>query len=74
MNASARRLVPTLSAAFLFLAAPRGAACPSCAGSEVGQPVNIWPAVGAFLLVPPLLAGAVVWTLRREFRSGGGAG
>ena len=48
----------------LLLVATRVAACPTCAGST--HSVNVWPIVGAFILVPPLIALAVLYALRKE--------
>lgn len=46
-------------------------ACPSCAASmtaESGGGPGIWWIVGAFLLVPPLVAGVVLLAVQRELR------
>lgn len=53
--------------------AGRLAACPACAGSSTAangktQEKSVWPIVGVFLLVPPLLGGVVIAALRRESR------
>ena len=51
----------------LLLAAGRAAvACPACAGSGPAKEANIWPVVGVFLVVPWLLAGAVMIVVKRE--------
>ena len=61
--------LPPAAVALLFLALPgAAAACPLCAGS--GEGPNIWPLVGAFLLVPPILGAGVITAMRREMRRG----
>ncbi len=67
MRMTLRRLATAL-AGLLLAWAPSLAACPACAGSSSGP--SIWSIVGAFLLVPPALAGAVIFLIRRENRSG----
>ena len=64
----------TLSAlAILPLLAGRAlAGCPACAAAAESK--SIWPIVGAFMLVPPLLAVGVILLMRREFRSSFGSG
>ncbi len=57
-----------LGAAGLLLAPP-ASACPSCAASSSPKDPNIWPIVGAFILVPWFLAGGAVLLIRRESRS-----
>ncbi len=49
--------------------APAGAACPSCAATSSPKEPNVWPVVGAFILVPWALAGGAVLLIRRETRS-----
>ena len=49
--------------------APRASACPSCAASSSPKEPNVWPIVGAFILVPWFLAGGAVLLIRRESRS-----
>ncbi len=61
-------LAPSCLAAALLLAAP-APACPSCAASSSPKDPNIWPVVGAFMLVPWALAGGAVLLIRRESRS-----
>jgi hypothetical protein len=54
----------------LLLAAGRAAAeCPACAGAASAEQRSVWPIVGAFMLVPPLLAAIVILLMRREFRT-----
>ena len=67
--AAARRAGSGLALALLL----RGSellACPACApggsGSDGG---GIWTIVGVFLLVPPLLATAIILLMRREYRT-----
>jgi len=56
-----------LRAALLLLVVPGvAAACPLCVGT--GEAPNIWPIVGAFLLVPPILGAGVITAMRREIR------
>lgn len=51
----------------LLLAASRAmATCPACAGAGAPKEASVWPIVGAFLVVPWLLAGAVLILVRRE--------
>ncbi len=57
-----------LGAASVLLA-PLAAACPSCAASSSPKDPNVWPIVGAFILVPWFLAGGAVLLIRRESRS-----
>jgi hypothetical protein len=68
-----RRLVVPASVAVLLAAgvllAPRAEACPSCAASSSPKDPNVWPIVGAFILVPWALAGGAVLLIRRESRS-----
>jgi len=52
-----------------LLLAPAAAACPSCAASSSPKEPNVWPVVGAFMLVPWALAGGAVLLIRRESRS-----
>ncbi len=51
------------------LLAPSASACPSCAASSSPKEPNVWPIVGAFILVPWFLAGGAVLLIRRESRS-----
>lgn len=60
-------LVSGLAAALAL--APAGAACPSCAATSSPKEPNVWPIVGAFMLVPWALAGGAVLLIRRESRS-----
>jgi hypothetical protein len=55
------------------LLARASAACPSCAGSSSSKDPNIWPLVGLFMLVPWILAAAVILLIRRESTSFFGA-
>ena len=59
-------------AAALFLAAANAAlACPLCVDSNAkgsGAGTSVWWAVGAFLLVPPILGAVVVGVTRRELK------
>ena len=65
-----KRLAAGLSVGLLL----RGAElldCPACApsggaGSDGG---GIWTIVGVFLLVPPLIATAIILAMRREYRN-----
>jgi ABC-type oligopeptide transport system substrate-binding subunit len=57
------------AAAALVLAAPPASACPSCAATSSPKEPNVWPIVGAFMLVPWALAGGAVLLIRRESRS-----
>jgi hypothetical protein len=61
-------LASSVLAAALAFAAP-APACPSCAASASPKDPNIWPVVGAFILVPWALAGGAVLLIRRESRS-----
>ncbi len=62
-----RRLVPALVlAAALLPAASR--ACPSCAATSSPKEPNVWPIVGAFMLVPWLLGGVAAVVIRRNAR------
>jgi hypothetical protein len=61
-------LVSSALAAGLLLA-PAAPACPSCAASSSPKEPNVWPVVGAFMLVPWALAGGAVLLIRRESRS-----
>lgn len=50
-------------------------ACPSCAeAAGTTDAGSIWPIVGAFLVVPPMLFTGVVLLLRRELKAGPGGG
>lgn len=51
------------------LLAPAASACPSCAATSSPKEPNVWPIVGAFMLVPWALAGGAVLLIRRESRS-----
>ena len=57
------------AAAAAFLSAPAASACPSCAATSSPKEPNVWPIVGAFMLVPWALAGGAVLLIRRESRS-----
>lgn len=63
-----RHFKPLLT--LLFLAAARASACPLCAGSseKSDATTSVWWAVGAFLLVPPILAAFVLGAMRRELK------
>ena len=52
-----------------LLAAPAAPACPSCAATSSPKEPNVWPIVGAFMLVPWALAGGAVLLIRRESRA-----
>lgn len=56
----------------LLLAGRALAECPACAAAAETR--SVWPIVGAFMLVPPLLAVTVILLMRREFRSSFGSG
>ncbi|HKC24454.1 MAG TPA: hypothetical protein VKF32_06910 [Thermoanaerobaculia bacterium] len=60
------RLAPLASS--LLLLAARAAACPLCADSaaKTSAGTSVWWAVGAFLLVPPILGAVVIGAIRRE--------
>lgn len=60
------RLFASAVATLLLAAGPAVAECPAC---DAATPRSIWPIVGAFLLVPPILAAAVILLMRRELRS-----
>ncbi|MEO6324572.1 MAG: hypothetical protein ABIT01_02630 [Thermoanaerobaculia bacterium] len=66
-----KRLAAGVSLAILL----RGAellACPACAPSAGGTGSDgggIWTIVGVFLLVPPLIATAIILAMRREYRN-----
>ncbi len=66
------RAVRTIRAAALLAGAlalgPGAAACPSCASSAAPEGRSIWPAVGAFMLVPWVLAAGAVVVVRRNSR------
>jgi hypothetical protein len=64
-----RALLASAALASALLLAPAAAACPSCAASSSPKEANIWPIVGAFMLVPWALAGGAVLLIRRESRS-----
>jgi hypothetical protein len=51
------------------LFASAASACPSCAATSSPKEPNVWPIVGAFMLVPWALAGGAVLLIRRESRS-----
>jgi hypothetical protein len=63
-----RALRAAVLAAGLLLA-PAAPACPSCAGSSAPKEANVWPVVGAFMLVPWVLAIGVAVVVRRQSRS-----
>jgi len=48
--------------------APKAAACPSCAATSSPKEPNVWPVVGAFMLVPWALAAAAAVIVRRNSR------
>ncbi len=49
--------------------APAAAACPSCAASSSPKEASVWPVVGAFMLVPWVLAIGAAVVVRRNSRS-----
>ena len=51
------------------LSAPAAHACPSCSASSSPKEPNVWPVVGAFMLVPWVLAAGAVVIVRRNSRS-----
>ena len=64
-----RRFSLSVLATLLLRAGPALAECPACAGAADPSQRSIWPIVGAFLLVPPVLAVAVILLVRREYRT-----
>ena len=61
-----------LAVALLLAAGRVAAACPLCADSNTpagGAGTSVWWAVGAFLLVPPILGAFVLGFLRKELGS-----
>jgi len=64
-----RALLASSALASALLLAPAAPACPSCAASASPKEPNVWPIVGAFMLVPWALAGGAVLLIRRESRS-----
>ena len=69
MKATLRAAIFASGLAALLALAPAGAACPSCAATSSPKEPNVWPIVGAFMLVPWALAGGAVLLIRRESRS-----
>lgn len=69
MKSAIRAAVLTSFLAAGLVLAPAAAACPSCAASSSPKDPNVWPIVGAFMLVPWALAGGAVLLIRRESRS-----
>ena len=64
-----KQLAPLAAAAgALLLLAARAGACPLCVDSaaKTGAGTSVWWAVGAFLLVPPILGAFVIGAIRRE--------
>jgi hypothetical protein len=60
-----------LSAALLLAAANAALACPLCVDANAkgsGAGTSVWWAVGAFLLVPPVLGAVVIGVTRRELK------
>lgn len=51
-----------------FVPALPAAACPSCAASASPKEPNVWPLVGAFMLVPWALAAGAALIVRRNSR------
>jgi hypothetical protein len=51
------------------LIAPPAVACPSCSASSSPKEPNVWPVVGAFMLVPWVLAAGAAVIVRRNSRS-----
>jgi hypothetical protein len=63
-----RRIAAGLPLALLL----RGAellACPACAAPSSSGGDGIWTIVGIFLVVPPLIATAIILLMRREYRA-----
>jgi len=52
-----------------LLVAPAASACPSCAATSSPKEPNVWPIVGAFMLVPWALAAGAAVIVRRNSRS-----
>lgn len=69
MKTALRSALLVAAAAAVFLVAPAASACPSCAATSSPKEPNVWPIVGAFMLVPWALAGGAVLLIRRESRS-----
>ena len=68
-----KALLPSAGLAFVLaaglLAAPGASACPSCAATSSPKEPNVWPVVGAFMLVPWALAAGAIVIIRRNSRS-----
>ncbi len=69
MKTTLRALLASSALAAGLLLAPSAPACPSCAASASPKEPNVWPIVGAFILVPWALAGGAILLIRRESRS-----
>ena len=69
MSSTLRAALLVSGLAATLALAPAGAACPSCAATSSPKEPNVWPIVGAFMLVPWALAGGAVLLIRRESRS-----
>jgi hypothetical protein len=69
MKSAFRAAVLASSLAAGLLAAPAARACPSCAATSSPKDPNVWPIVGAFMLVPWALGAGAVLLIRRESRS-----
>ena len=64
-----KRLAPlALALVLLALAGQAAATCPLCndGAGTAGPGTSVWWAVGAFLLVPPILGAGVLAFLRKE--------
>jgi hypothetical protein len=68
-NLRMRHVGGSLLLAALLLSGSRLAACPACAGASDEKTKSVWPLVGAFLLVPPAVLGALAVLIRRETRT-----
>jgi hypothetical protein len=65
------KTLSALAGAFLLAAAKAAVACPLCVDASAkgsGAGTSVWWAVGAFLLVPPVLGAVVVGVTRREIK------
>ena len=65
------RRLPALATALLLAAAKAAVACPLCVDANAngsGAGTSVWWAVGAFLLVPPILGAVVIGVTRRELK------
>ena len=55
--------------ALVAVSRPAAATCPACAGAAEEKAKSVWPLVGAFLLVPPAVLGALAVLIHRETRT-----